>query len=221
MTEDRKRTAKKTKAHKQAKKKKTHKQAKRKNLKSQISDLKSPKGRPTTYKPEFCEKLIEFFDIEPYCEIPIEHYEYVKANNETVQRVKWVDFKRVPNKLPTLRNFAKSINIPISTVYDWLNPKHDSFQADFSDAFTHAREIRKDFLIQNGLQGFYPPLSFKFVAVNLTDMADKSESRLVDEAGKPLTLDEIKKRIVEAEKVGTGLDKKSIEGDGSSNKTTD
>lgn len=213
----------KKKQSKKVKKQAKKKQPKKKNLKSQISDLKSSKGRPTTYKPEFCDKLIEFFDVEPHCDIPIEHYDYIKVKKRIVKRVKWADFKRVPNKTPTLRNFAKSIKMPISTIYDWLNPKHDSFQPDFSGAFTHARAIRQDFLTENGLQGLYPPASFKFVAVNLTDMVDKSESdhRLVDEAGEPLSLDEIKKRIVEAEKVGTGLDKKSIEGDGSSNKTTD
>jgi len=68
--------------------------------------------------------------------------------------------------------------VGISTVYDWLNENHRSYQKKFSDAFTHAKEIRKDFLIQNALQGLYPPATFKFVAVNLTDMRDISETEL-------------------------------------------
>jgi len=112
--------------------------------------------------------LIEFFDVEPYVDKELPHY----YNNDE-HRVKWTDYKRVANKLPTLRDFAKSINVSISIVYDWIN-KHK----EFSDAFTHAKEIRKDFLIQNGLQGLYPPATFKFVATNLTDMTDEQKKQI-------------------------------------------
>lgn len=128
------------------------------------------RGRPSTYKPEYAKKLIEFFDVEPFEDVVLPHY-----FNDAKHRVKWKDFKRVACKLPTLRDFAKSIKVPISTIYDWLSDKHPSFHKGFSDAFTHAKEIRKDFLIQNALQGLYPPLTFKFVAVNLTDMRDKTD----------------------------------------------
>lgn len=131
---------------------------------------KQKPGRPTAYKPEFCNKLIKFFDIEPYVDIELPHYFDTKAH-----RIKWKDYKRVANKLPTLRGFAKSIKVSIRVVYNWLDEKNDVFQKEFLHAFTYAKEIRKDFLIQNGLQGLYPPLTFKFVAINLTDMVDKVE----------------------------------------------
>lgn len=125
-------------------------------------------GRKTTYKPEYAKKLIKFFDIEPFKDKELPHY-----FNDEEHRVKWSDYKRVANKLPTLRDFAKLIKVPISTIYDWLREKHSSYQKGFARAFENAKEIRKDFLIQNALQGLYPPLTFKFVAVNLTDMRDK------------------------------------------------
>ncbi len=129
------------------------------------------RGRPTKYKPEYCQKLIDFFDIEPYEDREIPHYD-----KNTGKVVVWKDIKRMPNKLPTLRDFAKKIKVHISNVYDWVNPEASSYQKKFHDAFIHAKEIRKWFLIQNGLQGLYPPLSFKFVAINCTDMEDKSET---------------------------------------------
>ena len=116
-----------------------------------------PFGRPSKYKPEFCQQLIDFFDVEPW---GIENG------------------KRVYNRMPTLRRFAKSIGAGISTVYDWIDSKHDSYHPDFSGAFTQARGIRKDWLCDAGLSGLCPPNSFKFVAVNVTDMRDKTETEL-------------------------------------------
>jgi hypothetical protein len=124
-------------------------------------------GRPTTFRLEYSQALIDWFDVEPFEEVPIEHYKQ--------GAVSWTDSKRVPNRLPTLRGFAKSIQVPISTIYDWLNKEHASYHEEFSDAFTHALEIRKDFLIENGLQGLYPSGSFVFVATNLTDMRNKQD----------------------------------------------
>lgn len=116
-------------------------------------------GRPTKYKPEYCQALIDFFDVEPYEERQIQHYK----NGD----VSWSDYKRFPNRIPTLRKFAKSINVNYTTVYEWIE-KHK----EFSNAFTHAKEIRKWFIIENGLEGLYNPAFAKFVAVNVTDMRD-------------------------------------------------
>lgn len=134
---------------------------------SKTANGKHPGGRPTKYKREYCEALIDFFDVEPYEDVDIDHYKEGK--------VAWRDSKRVANKLPTLWAFAKSVGVGYSTVRDWLRENHASYQAKFSVAFTQAEEARKDFLIQNGLQGLYPPASFVFVATNLTDMRNKQE----------------------------------------------
>ncbi len=127
-------------------------------------------GRPTKYKPAYCQALIDFFDIEPWEEREIPHYK----GGEVV----WTDIKILPVRMPTLRGFAKKIKVGIATIYDWLNEKHGSYRKDFSGAFTCAKDIRKDWLIDLGLSGGAPPLSFKFVAVNVTDMRDKKETEL-------------------------------------------
>lgn len=155
------------------------------NKKKRTVRPRSKTGRPTKYKAEYCKKLIAFFDIEPYEDIDIEHY-YEKLDENGEQVIKWIDKKRVAARLPTLRRFAKIIEVGISTVYDWLNPEHSSYQKRFSGAFTHAREIRKEFLIENGLQGLYAPASFKFVAINLTDMRDKQDFEVGGKDGEPI-----------------------------------
>jgi len=128
-------------------------------------------ARPTKYKPEFCEKLIEFFDIEPWEEREIPHYKTVKGEQQLV----WTDIKILPLRMPTLRKFAKSIEVGIRAIYNWLNPEEATYHKEFMHAFTLAKEIRRDWLIDVGLSGSAPPASFKFVAVNCTDMRDKQE----------------------------------------------
>lgn len=71
-------------------------------------------------------------------------------------------------------------------IYNWLNEKHGSFQQEFLDAFTCAREIRKDWLIDLGLSGLTPPASFKFVAINVTEMRDQSGLNIGGADGEPL-----------------------------------
>lgn len=115
---------------------------------------KHPGGRPSKYKPEFCQALIDFYDVEPYEE---------------------KDGKRLANKLPTLRNFSKEIKIDISTVYDWVDPNSPRFKKELSDAFRRAKNLLKWFLIENGLNGCHNALYAKFVAINMTDMSDKQE----------------------------------------------
>ncbi len=132
-----------------------------------LEEKKRGKGQPTKYKPEFCQAIIEFFNEEPYEDIEIEHFDKSRS-------VSWVDKKRMPRKFPTLVEFGKSIGICYATVFNWIDKKHASFQKDFLDAFTRAKEGQKNFLIQNGLQGLYNPLFAKFVALNVTDMKDEA-----------------------------------------------
>lgn len=140
---------------------------------------KKKNGRPTKYKPSFCEKLIKFFDSDPYEEREIPHYaKSGKKDKEGEPIVVWVDYKRMPNNLPTLRDFAKLIKVGTSSVYRWLDEKDGAFQIKFQDAFILAQELRKWFLIQNGLQGLYNPLFAKFTAINVTDMKDKQETEV-------------------------------------------
>ena len=131
-------------------------------------------ARPTKYKPEFCDKLIEFFDIDPWEERKIPHYKTVDGEKQLV----WTDIKILPVRMPTLRKFAKSIEVSIRAVYNWIDAESDVFHKEFMHAFTCAKDIRKDWLIDVGLSGSAPPASFKFVAVNVTDMRDKQDVKL-------------------------------------------
>lgn len=116
---------------------------------------KKTAGQPTKYREEHCKQIVAFFDVAPW---------------ETKNR------KRVYKRMPTLEGFAKVIGICISTLDNWVNDKHASFQPEFLAAYKKALLFRKQWLIDVGLSGLAPANSFKFVAVNLTDMRDKQET---------------------------------------------
>ena len=126
-------------------------------------------GRPIKYKKENPEKLVKFFSGPPYTDKVLPHYD-VKTG-----KVKWKDYKRFANKLPTLVGFAKSIKVSIRAVYNWTEENRETYQEEFMHAFTQAKLLQKDFLIQNGLQGLYNPIFSKFTAINITDMRDQQD----------------------------------------------
>jgi len=80
-------------------------------------------GRPTKYRKEYAEQLIEFFSCpeERFVELP--HY-------DKEGKVAWVDKKVLPEKLPTIVQFCKKLNIVPSTFYCWVK-EHVEFSNSF------------------------------------------------------------------------------------------
>ena len=126
-------------------------------------------GQPTKYKPEYCQALMDFFDQEPWEDVKFPIYD--AEGNKTKDIT-----KRLPRKLPSLVDFAKSINVGISTAYDWVNPDHDSYQKQFSDTYKNsAKRLQKWVLTHGAMTGYYNPGFAKFVAVNISEMRDKTD----------------------------------------------
>lgn len=145
---------------------------------------KNKGGRPTKFKPEFAEKLVKFFDIEPFIkELSEWSKEYYKEGGIKKESEK---FRLTPNKMPTLYRFAKSIKVDYSTVYRWAEKGEwtDDLESgeqppiefqEFCNAYKEAKELQKEFLINLGLAGAAPSPFAIFTAKNVTDMRDKTE----------------------------------------------
>lgn len=116
---------------------------------SRGTSKKHPGGRPTKYKPEYCQEIIDFFSVFPY--------------NEK-------EGKMVANQLPFLSAFARDIGVCHDTLIEWTK-----IHEEFSESYKNAKELQKEFLITNGLLGLYNPTAFIFTAKNITDMRDKQE----------------------------------------------
>lgn len=108
-------------------------------------------GRPSNYKPEFCEQIIKFCTKD-----------LTEINTEG---------KVVATQLPTLKMFAISVGVTGETLIEWAKEK-----PQFSESYSKAKELCENHLIQNALQGRYKENFAKFVAMNYSNMKDKSET---------------------------------------------
>jgi len=146
-------------------------------------------GRPTKYRPEYCREILEHFNVD-----------FTNA----------AQTKPVP--LNFLSAFARKIGVCRDTLGEWTK-----VHPDFSDAYKKAKALQKEHLITCALLGLFPPAAFIFTAKNITDMRDKFEQKqvVVLREGPKLTVGEIRAGLDAEEAVGTGLDMRSIEGEGS------
>ena len=119
-------------------------------------------GRPSKYKPEYCEMMEQYFDIEPYREVTLNRF---KKNGDCEEFI-----AKVPNALPTVEGFCKLIKIHKDTFYEWCKV-HD----EFSDSHKKAMVYQSEILIQNGLASNYHPVFAIFAAKNLIGWTDKKE----------------------------------------------
>jgi hypothetical protein len=131
-------------------------------------NLDAPKGpgRPTDYRPEYCDRIIEFFSRDLYrTEI-----KQVASQGQVVYLE-----EKVANYLPTFQKFATELGTTHKTLLDWSN-KHP----EFSEAYDLCKNLQYDFINQHGLLGSYKSAYCKFVATNITDMKDKTEHEVRD-----------------------------------------
>lgn len=136
-------------------------------------------GRPSKYEPRFAEMLIDHFNIEKFEQVTTE--KETRYSAKTGQKVSEKEkFRLLPNDLPTFEGFARKIGVSHQTVLNWATALEDPEAPepvykypDFFGAYNVAKALQKEFLVDNGLKGNYPPATFIFVTKNVTDMTDK------------------------------------------------
>lgn len=112
---------------------------------------KSPKksiGRPTKYKSEYCNEIIEYF------------------KNPTI---KMVGEKVVP-ELPLFGAFAVSIGVTHDTLLEWIK-----VHPEFSVAYSKAKQLQETHLVQNTICGLYNSPFAIFTAKNILGWRDQQD----------------------------------------------
>jgi hypothetical protein len=125
-----------------------------------------PVARPTKYKEEYCDMILEYFDIDSGYDVEVENSKGV------MQSV------RHASNLPTLAGFARKIKVHRDTIHHWANEQNENgelIRPDFSDALKLAKECQEDILVQNGLKGGYNATFAIFAAKNIIGWRDTKE----------------------------------------------
>lgn len=120
------------------------------------------RGQPTAYKPEYCEQLLDFFDVAYTREV-----EVTRFNKEGDS---WTEYKTVVNSAPQILEFARKIGVCRDTIYEWAK-----VHKDFSDALTRAKEMSEAMTVANAMLGYYNPVFTQLVMKNRFGWKDKSE----------------------------------------------
>lgn len=102
------------------------------------------RGRPTKYKPEYCQGLLDFFNKN---EVRIGE----DKNGNPVMRASF----------PTYAGYAAHIDVDNDTLIEWTN-----VYKEFSVAYKKAKSIQEQRLVQGAMNGYFNPTFSIFFAKN-------------------------------------------------------
>jgi hypothetical protein len=125
-----------------------------------MAEDKREPGRPSPYKPEYAQKLIDYFSVQPYSE---KIKKIVTKKGDVIE----VPFDEAAD-FPTLAGFAISIGVHRDTLHEW-----SKVHPEFSDAYARAKDFQENFLVINGLKGLVKEQFGQFVTKNVLGWRDK------------------------------------------------
>lgn len=125
-----------------------------------MSDATRPVGKPPEYRPDFPQKLLEYFDVEPYISIT---KKIITKNGDVLE----VEEERA-NDMPTLAGFAVKLGFDRSTIWRWSKE-----YPEFCNAYKRAIDFQENFLVINGLKGLITPAFAIFAAKNILKWRDR------------------------------------------------
>jgi hypothetical protein len=137
-----------------------------------------PFGRPTVYRDEYCQRLIQYFRIE------VERTEAVVVPDAKAEGGTRTEMVKVPNTFPTLTRFADSIDVTRQTLHDWATATVDTPDGprlkhpDFSYAYARAKDLQESLLIEGGIAGVYDSRFASLATKNLIGWRDQVEQTI-------------------------------------------
>lgn len=137
--------------------------AKESGKKATTENKKNKGGRPTKYKEDYCQAIIDYFDIPPQQTV----YKKTYFSDGTL---KSEDPITLPAQFPTLQGFAHSIGVDKDTLLNW-GEKHQ----EFFGALTRAKELQEKIWLVNGMGGQYNAQFAQFFGKNCLGYKDKQE----------------------------------------------
>lgn len=102
-----------------------------------------PRGRPSDYRPEYCEEIVSYFDRPLFKE----------------------GYKKELHDFPTLQEYAARIRcVSMQTLHNWA-----AAHPEFMEAFNRAKQLQEMLLVQGGLSRAYDGGFTKFILNSVSD----------------------------------------------------
>jgi len=127
-------------------------------------------GRPTVYRPEFCQMIVSFFDI------PLEREVIVDLEDGQGGVIK--ETRLVANAFPTFKRFASRIGVSSDTLRKWARAKKPDgtpVRPEFFWSYARARDLQESLLIEGGMSGVYDCRFAILAAKNILGWRDRVE----------------------------------------------
>ena len=119
-------------------------------------------GRPSKYKPEYCEEMIKFFSVDP-TERRFKSEVSDEKGDKTTYEGGGVDF-------PSFIRFAFNIGVCEDTLNEWAK-----VHEEFSVATKLCKKLQEDIWLVNALNGNYSSQFSIFLGKNVFGYTDKQE----------------------------------------------
>ena len=134
-------------------------------------------GRPTDYRPEYCEEIIKFFSIDPAVAVPGVDRD---GNPRDIM---------VPNRFPTFERFATNIGVTSRTLQNWseeTDERGNLVHPEFFRAYAQAKDLQGANLVEGGMGGTYSGPFTVLAAKNLMTWRDKQDLEHSGRNGGPI-----------------------------------
>jgi len=129
-----------------------------------VTETVNKGGRPSKYKPEFCEQMIKFFDRNP-----VETIEAGKLYDKEGNVTKTLT-KEVACQCPTFEKYCADIGISKQTFHNWVK-EHEMFL----DAYLKSKNFQANIMMVNGMSGMFNPGFTGLSMKNMHNWSDKQE----------------------------------------------
>jgi len=143
---------------------------------------KHPGGRPTDYRPEYCQQIIEHFSREPVVTLYKREYYKDGTIKTEIPILTAADF-------PTLQDYADSLGVVKQTLLNWADK-----YPEFLDAITRAKEIQEAIWLKNGMSGLYNSQFAQFFGINCLGYKAKQDIALTGADGGPIAIESAEER---------------------------
>jgi hypothetical protein len=144
-----------------------------------------PGGRPTKYKPEYCEDIVNYFNVPPTIKVP----DKVATDPET-NETKVLSYKEEANDLPLFVDYSMKLGVSMECLHEWQR-----VYPEFSEAYKKAKQLQERNWQICSLKGLFNPAFTIFMGKNVFKWTDKQQVQVgnIDD-------EEIKVSFVDADK---------------------